>query len=124
VASKKKLKKKAKQQAHIADELFVQVGLLAGQLSEVDEILRNAELPGPTIEAWAQQVRDVFSELIRARGIVSGGIYQQFGEKRSAPRSGLSIRDPYDDDSGEYTLLTDADLGPFSQETRDLLAGR
>ena len=107
MASKKKLKKQAKRQAHIADELFVQVGLLAGQLHEVDHILANAQLPGPTIEAWAQQVRDLLSELIRARGIVSGGIHQQFGVGRSAAPSG-----PRNDvsDDGEYTFLTDRDI--------------
>jgi hypothetical protein len=124
VAKKKKLKEKVKREQHIADELFVQVGMLAGQLSRVDEILTNAELPGPTIEAWAMQVRDLLSSLVSERGIVSGGIVQAFTLQRVAAPSGLGIRDPDNPDGDTYTLLTDRDLQPFSQETRDILEGR
>lgn len=123
--SKKKTKEKLRREKHIADELFVQVGMLSGQLARVDEILRTAELPGPTIEAWAMQVRNLLSSLVQERGIVSGGIVEAFTLQRvAAPSGSLTIRDPENPDSGEYTLLTDADLRPFPQEILDTINGR
>lgn len=107
MASKKKLKAKLKAERRIADELFVQVGMLSGQLQRVDEILVHAELPGPTIDAWAQQVRDLLSSLVNERGIVSGRIAEAFTVQRVAAPSGPRNEEP---DTGEYTLLTDADL--------------
>lgn len=121
MASKKKLKEKLKAERHVADELFIQVGMLAGQLHVVDQILASAELPGPTIEAWAQQVRDLLSSLVKERGIVSGGIAEAFTLQRVAVPSGART-DGSDD--GEYTFLRDGDLKPFTQETRDIIEGR
>lgn len=104
---KKKVKEKLRREKHIADELFVQVGLLSGQLQRVDDLLVNAELSGPTIEAWAMQVRDLLSSLVQERGIVSGKIPEMFSLQRVAPPTGSVT--PLADD-GEYTFLTDADL--------------
>lgn len=123
MASKKKLKEKLRRERRIGDELFTQVGMLSGQLARVDGILINADLPGPTIEAWAQQVRDLLSSLVNERGITSGGVHTAFTLQRVAARSGLSISDPEEPDGDTYTLLTDRDLQPFSQETRDVLTG-
>ncbi|UOW93114.1 hypothetical protein SEA_NOSHOW_46 [Mycobacterium phage NoShow] len=107
MASKEKLKEKLRREKRIADELFVQVGMLSGQLQRVDEILVNAELPGPTIEAWAQQVRDLLSSLVRERGIVSGTIAEAYTLQRVRVPSG-----PFTEaaDDGQYSFLTDADL--------------
>ena len=124
MASKKKWRKRALEQAQIADDLFEQVRVLSGQLHKVDEVLVNAELPGPTIDAWAAQVRQVLSSLVQERGIVSGGIAQAYTLQPVRPPSGVSIRDPEAPDNGEYELLTDKDLKPFSQEQVDVITGR
>lgn len=122
MASKKKLKEKLKRERHISNELFTQVGMLSGQLHTVDEILRNSELPGPTIDAWAAQVRELLSSLVKERGIVSGGIYQAFVEQRSAVPPGPRTAEASDD--GQYTFLTEKDLQPFPQEVHDIIEGR
>jgi len=117
VASKKKLKERLKREQHIGDELFVQVGMLSGQLARVDEILVKAQLPGPTIEAWVMQVRDLLSSLVTERGIVSGMVAEAFTVQRVASLSG-----PRNESSdGEYTFLTDRDLEPFPRETYDII---
>lgn len=108
MASKKKLKARLARERKIADEMFVQIGMLSGQLHRVDQILTEAELPGPTIEAWSMQVRDLLSSLVRERGLVSGGIHQAFTLKRVADSSGARSAEGSDD--GEYTFLTDADI--------------
>lgn len=104
-----KKKKQLKRERQIADELFLQVGMLAGQLHRIDDILINAQLPGPTIEAWSMQVRDLLSSLVRERGIVSGSIVEAFSPQAVAASSGPH-REVTND--GEYTLLTDRDLVP------------
>ena len=118
MASKKKLKERLKREQHIGDELFVQVGMLSGQLARVDEILVNAQLPGPTIEAWVMQVRDLLSSLVTERGIVSGMVAEAFAVQRVRTNSG-----PHNETSsdGEYTFLTDRDLEPFPRETYDII---
>lgn len=124
MANKKKWKKRALEQAQIADDLFEQVRVLSSQLQAVDIILTDAELPGPTIDAWAQQVRDLLSSLVRERGIVSGGIHQAFTLQPVRPPSGVSISDPDAPDNGAYELLGAEDLKPFSQEQVDVITGK
>lgn len=118
MASKKKWKERAKQQERIADDLFRQVTMLSSQLVAMDSILSDAELPGPTIEAWAQQVRDLLSSLVKERGIVRSRFYPPSPVSALATSSGL-VTEASDD--GEYAFLTDRDLQPFSQETVDLI---
>lgn len=112
MASKKTWKRRAKTQSKIADDLFTQVTQLAGQLSVVDNLLVSTELPGPTIEAWAQQVRDLLAALVKERGLVSGMIYQAFSEKGATAASGPKIEAS---DDGEYTFLTDEDAKRFAE---------
>lgn len=107
MADKAEWKRRAREQERIADDLFSQLQLRAAELQRVDDLLVNAELPGPTIEAWVMQVRNLLSSLVTERGIVSGGIAEAFTLQRVAPRSGPVTHEP---DDGEYTFLTDADL--------------
>jgi hypothetical protein len=120
VASKRKWRKRAHKQLAITDDLFTQVSLLSGQLSRVDEILTTSELPGPTIDAWSMQVRDLLTTLLKERGIISGGVHRAFAERSSAPPLRPRNEVP---DSGEYELLTPQDLRPFKEEDIAILRG-
>lgn len=111
MSSKKKWKKRAKRQERFADELFIQVTGLSGQLATIDNMLHDAEFPGPTIDAWVAQCQQFLNKLVEERGIVkksSSGLPVETlipVPSISGPNSGLygSISN----DTGEYELLQD-----------------
>lgn len=122
VGKAKKARKAAARQEQIADELFAQVQKLSGDLAVVDRILTNAVLEGPTIDAWAAQVRIILTALVQARGLVAGPVASAFSERYVGPLVGNGKRQgsitvmesgtvPVGSViEGEYTLLTDAEV--------------
>lgn len=114
MGKKKQLRKAAARQEQIADELFAQVQRQSGELATVDRILSEAVLEGPTIDAWAAQVRIILTALVQARGLVVGQVASAFSDQRSGPLVGtpVSVRGLPDSGvvEGEYTLLTDAEV--------------
>ncbi|AZS06602.1 hypothetical protein SEA_JACOREN57_35 [Mycobacterium phage JacoRen57] len=118
MGKKKELKKELKHQERIADDLFRQMQDRSHELARVDELLLNAQLPGPTIEAWAQQVRDLFRELVRLRGL------QPLGANIAAiagaqPQVISPIQGPPEaEDNGTYSFLSDADLSEYARQPR------
>jgi hypothetical protein len=116
VASKKKLKARLRRERKVADEMFVQIGMLAAQLQRVDELLSNAEFEGPTIEAWVAQAQQFLQRLVEERGIVkksSGGDPAVIPMAPST--SELHSRQSEPTPDGEYSFLTDTDVVPAGE---------
>jgi len=70
MASKKTWKRRAKMSEDEAKTLFLRLGERTAELQSLDDYLRKAELPGPTLDEWAYQIREFFRGLLALRGIV------------------------------------------------------
>lgn len=105
MADKATWKARAKEQERIADELFVQLQQRTAELAQIDGLLYDAQLPGPTIDAWAQQVRDLLTELVRLRGIQPNAAnpaqFVGIKEDVRTPQSVPVLNSP----DGEYVFL-------------------
>lgn len=62
-------KAEAKRLERVTDELFTQLQARANDLKDVDLALRDAQFPGPTLTAWADQLATFFFELANKRGV-------------------------------------------------------
>lgn len=114
MASKKTWKRRAKMSEGEAKALFLRLEQRTAELQQVDNLLRGAELPGPTLDMWAGQVRDFFRELLALRGIVpaevsSTGIPIPTG----VPQQRVAQSDPVGD--GTHELMTHEDFVRASQ---------
>ena len=114
MASKKTWKRRAKEACDESSALYQRLEQRTAELQQVDDLLRGAELPGPTLDQWAYQVRDFFRELLVLRGIipaeVSGtGIPIPTG----VPSQGMAQADPVGD--GTHELMTHEDFVRASQ---------
>ena len=97
MASKKKWKKRALRAEKEAHELFSQATARATELAQIDMLLREAEFPGPTFDAWAAQVSQLLTKLVEMRGIQP---------KDPRPFSMVS-NSGKEEPVGEYSFLTD-----------------
>ena len=70
MASKKTWKRRAEEAVDESTALFRRLEERTAELQKVDDYLLKAELPGPTLDLWAVQVRDFFRNLLVLRGIV------------------------------------------------------
>jgi hypothetical protein len=73
VASKKRLKARLKAVESSEESAWRLFHEQANKLAAVDQLIIRTELSGPTIGAWAQQVRDFLTQLVELREIKSGG---------------------------------------------------
>lgn len=102
-------KAEAKRLDRVADELLTQLQQRAGELAEIDLMLSNAEMPGPTLPEWAEQLSTFFLELAHKRGVTPRPFP---GAKLHVPLSqgsgrGSSTPPPYEaPDNGEHELIT------------------
>lgn len=126
MASKKKLKARLKREQHISNEMFVQIGMLAGQLQRVDELLANAEFEGPTIEAWVAQAQQFLQRLVDERGLVKKSSGGDRAVIPTAPStSELHSRRSESTPDGEYSFLTEGEvLAPDTNHGGDRIPGR
>lgn len=116
--SKKYWKAKAKEQEKIADDLFTQLQGRAGELQEIDLMLRNAEMPGPSLPEWADQLASFFLELAHKRGVTPrpfpGAAHGVVSSRHSSPRSSTkgSGVNTFSEapDNGEHELVTVDDV--------------
>lgn len=118
--SKKYWKAKAKEQERIADQLFTQLQQRAGELEAIDTALRNAEMPGPTLPEWADQLAKFFLELAHKRGVTPrpfpGAAFGTISSVASTSRSSTRAHpSPYGGprealDNGEHELMTVDDV--------------
>lgn len=120
--SKKYWKAVAKEQEKIADDLFTQLQGRAGELQEIDIALRDAEMPGPSFQEWADQLAKFFLELAHKRGVTvrpfPGAHLATFSPVASSPKSlqrnstqgsGASTFSEAQD-NGEHELVTVDDV--------------
>ena len=105
VASKKKWKKRAKEQERLADDMFLQAQQRGQELAAVDQFLHDLQLPGPSLNDWAMQMADALVKLASLRGITGNPFLGSRGQFHSVPsRSSVSNQ------SGEYTFLQPGDV--------------
>lgn len=127
MASKKKWKERAQAQERLANDLFSQLQARAGELQRIDQLLHDAEFPGPTIDAWCAQMQQFLNRLVEERGIVkksySGGPYDtktvpsSSGPSSRPPTGTVLSKTPMMDQTpdGEYKFLEPTDLTASTQ---------
>ena len=108
VASKKKLKRRAKEQERLADDMFLQAQQRGQELAAIDQFLHDLKLPGPTLNEWALQMRDALVKLGQMRGITANPTLGLTGLSNMSPSesSGPSISSQ----AGEYSFLTESEV--------------
>lgn len=105
MASKKTWKRRAKEACDESSALYQRLEQRTAELQQVDDLLRGAELPGPTLDQWAYQFADFFRQLLVMRGIVPAEV------------SGTGI--PLPSPTGEVTHVAQAD--PVGDGTHELM---
>lgn len=113
MASKKTWKRRAKEACDESSALYQRLEQRTAELQQVDDLLRGAELPGPTLDQWAYQFADFFRQLLVMRGIVPAEVS---GTGIPLPPSGnvhVAQADPVGD--GTHELMTHEDFVRASQ---------
>ena len=114
MASKKTWKRRAKEAADESDALFRRLEERTAELQQVDDLLRGAELPGPTLDQWAYQFADFFRQLLVMRGIVPAEVSGTgIPIPTGVPSQGMAPADPVGD--GTHELMTHEDFVRASQ---------
>ena len=114
MASKKTWKRRAKQAEDEAKALFLRLEDRSAELQKVDDLLRGAELPGPTLDQWAYQFADFFRQLLVMRGIVPAEVSGTgIPIPTGVPSQGMAPADPVGD--GTHELMTHEDFVRASQ---------
>ena len=107
MASKKKWKKRAKEQERLADDMFLQAQQRGQELAAIDQFLHDLQLPGPSLNDWAMQMANALTELASLRGISGNPFLGSRGQFHSVPsKSSVSSQ------SGEYSFLQPGDVKP------------
>lgn len=114
MASKKTWKRRAKDACDKASALYLRLEERTAELQKVDDLLRGAELPGPTLDQWAYQFADFFRQLLVMRGIVPAEVSGTgIPIPTGVPSQGMAPADPVGD--GTHELMTHEDFVRASQ---------
>lgn len=114
MASKKTWKRRAKEACDESSALYQRLEQRTAELQQVDDLLRGAELPGPTLDQWAYQFADFFRQLLVMRGIVPAEVSGTgIPIPTGVPSQGMAPADPVGD--GTHELMTHEDFVRASQ---------
>lgn len=113
MASKKTWKRRAKEACDESSALYQRLEQRTAELQQVDDLLRGAELPGPTLDQWAYQFADFFRQLLVMRGIVPAEAGTGIPIPTGVPSQGMAPADPVGD--GTHELMTHEDFVRASQ---------
>lgn len=114
MASKKTWKRRAKEACDESSALYQRLEQRTAELQQVDDLLRGAELPGPTLDQWAYQFADFFRQLLVMRGIVPAEVSGTgIPIPTGVPSQGMAQADPVGD--GTHELMTHEDFVRASQ---------
>ena len=107
MASKKKLKRRAKEQERLADDMFLQAQQRGQELAAIDQFLHDLQLPGPTLNDWAMQMAEALTHIANMRGVSGNPFLGSRGQFHSAPS-----KPSVSSQSGEYSFLQPGDVKP------------
>ena len=113
MASKKTWKRRAKEACDESSALYQRLEQRTAELQQVDDLLRGAELPGPTLDQWAYQFADFFRQLLVLRGIVPAEVSGTGISLPTASDVHVAQADPVGD--GTHELMTHEDFVRASQ---------
>ena len=110
MASKKTWKRRAEEACDESSALNQRLEQRTAELQQVDDLLRGAELPGPTLDQFA----DFFRQLLVMRGIVPAEVSGTgIPIPTGVPSQGMAPADPVGD--GTHELMTHEDFVRASQ---------
>lgn len=116
MASKKKLKRRAKEQERLADDMFLQAQQRGQELAAIDQFLHDLQLPGPTLQEWAMQMRDALVKLGQMRGITANPTLGLAGLSNMSPSESSSPS--INSQAGEYSFLTESEVRNSPEPSR------